>query len=243
MLKNLRLRESDIKYLLQGMGLLLAVSLIFYNTPVVSLIFSPFLLVYCKNCRKEEKRRREEQLAQQFKDGITAVAFALGVGYSIENSFAEAGREMYLLHGGESPIVREFDAICVRLRRNENIEDVLEAFAQSSGLEDVRYFAEVFRVAKRSGGDLIAISRRTAQIISDKLEVRKEIATIVSGKKMEQRVMNIVPFGIIVYLRLTSPEFIMPLYGNIVGVTVMTACLLVYLAAYVWGKKITDIRV
>lgn len=105
------------------------------------------------------------------------------------------------------------------------------------------YFAEVFAYAKRSGGDLIAIIRNTASIISDKNEVVKEINTIISGKKMEQTVMNIMPFGMIIYLRIASPEFIEPLYGNLFGAAVMSVCLVVYAAAFMLGRKITDIKV
>ena len=50
------------------------------------------------------------------------------------------------------------------------------------------YFAEVFRYAKRSGGDLMAVIKNTAQIIQQKEEVMSEVDTIISGKKMEQRV-------------------------------------------------------
>lgn len=55
--------------------------------------------------------------------------------------------------------------------------------------------------------------------------------------------MNIMPFGMIIYLRITSPEFIEPLYGNLFGAAVMSVCLVVYAAAFMLGRKITDIKV
>ena len=150
---------------------------------------------------------------------------------------------MSVLYGDDSAIVKEFGIICSRMAQNENIEQILEDFAKRSKAEDIMYFAEVFAYAKRSGGDLIAIIRNTASIISDKNEVVKEINTIISGKKMEQTVMNIMPFGMIIYLRITSPEFIEPLYGNLFGAAVMSVCLVVYAAAFMLGRKITDIKV
>ena len=143
----------------------------------------------------------------------------------------------------DEELLKEFRIICNRMAQNENIEDILEDFAAESGVEDILYFAQVFRYAKRSGGDLMSIIRNTASVIRDKNEVAEDIRTIISGRRMEQMVMNFVPFGIIVYLRLASPEFIEPLYGNAAGVAVMTGCLAVYALAIALGRKITDIKV
>ena len=67
--------------------------------------------------------------------------------------------------------------------------------------------------------------------------------TVISGKRMEQKVMSIMPFGIILYLKLTAREFIAPLYGNILGMSVMTVCLIVYVIADGWAKRIVNIDV
>lgn len=229
--------------MLQAVVIISAIGIIFYNSLIAALFLSPFIAVYVKQKKRAVRKKEEERLAQEFKDGIIAVSFSLNVGYSIENAFREAKKEMAVLYGEDSEISKEFGVICNRMSQNDNIEDILEDFAAKSKAEDILYFAEIFRYAKRSGGDLIAIIRNTAAIISDKNEVAKEINTIISGKKMEQKVMNAVPFGIIMYLRMTSPEFIEPLYGNITGISVMTACLIVYAAAFLLGRKITDIKV
>ena len=49
--------------------------------------------------------------------------------------------------------------------------------------------------------------------------------------------------GIIFYLKLTSPGFLDMLYGNILGVAVMSVCLGIYGIAYWLGMKIVDIEV
>ena len=51
------------------------------------------------------------------------------------------------------------------------------------------------------------------------------------------------PFGIILYMSLTSPGFLEVLYGNLFGVAVMTGCLAVYLFAWWLGNRIVDIEV
>ena len=45
------------------------------------------------------------------------------------------------------------------------------------------------------------------------------------------------------YLKLSFPSFMEVLYGNVLGVVIMTICLLVYVIAFEMGKKIVEIEV
>jgi tight adherence protein B len=233
---------SFIKILSCGIAQLLVAAKLFYNNFSAFVFLSPYLLIYLKSRSKEIHDKKIRIFNEQFKDGMQSVAFSLNSGYSIENSFWEAQEELKHLYG-MCPIVKEFQTIVYRLKRNENIEDILEDFALRSEAEDIQYFAAVFRYAKRCGGDLIGIIRQTAQTISEKSETINEIQTVISGKKMEQKVMGVIPFCIIGYLRLTSYEFIAPLYGNVLGVVVMTVCLAVYVLADYLAKRIVNIEI
>ena len=55
--------------------------------------------------------------------------------------------------------------------------------------------------------------------------------------------MNVIPVFIILYLNLTSGEFLAPLYGNIFGISVMTGALGAYLAAIMVSERMTAIKV
>ena len=80
-------------------------------------------------------------------------------------------------------------------------------------------------------------------MIEQKTETDKEIQLMVGARKMEQKIMNMVPFLIIFYIGTTSRGFFDVLYHNPVGVTVMTVCLLFYGAAYLVSKRIVEIEV
>lgn len=87
------------------------------------------------------------------------------------------------------------------------------------------------------------VIQKVARMLGDKIDVKKEIEATLAAKKSEQLVMSLMPAGIILYMHLTSPGFLDVLYGNWFGVMAMTACLLVYGAAYWLGVKIVDIEV
>ncbi len=111
-------------------------------------------------------------------------------------------------------IVREFMLLCTGVRMNRPAEQLLMDFGARSGLEDVDNFAQVFGAARRSGGDLVEIINYTSGIIRDKVQVQEEIHTITASKVFEQKIMNGIPFLIVLYIDLSSPGFFHVMYGT-----------------------------
>ena len=148
-----------------------------------------------------------------------------------------------MLYGKESHICKELNYIAKGLDNNIVLEKLLYDFAMRSHIQDIIQFADVFMIAKRSGGNMTEILSETADTIEQKISVDKEIQVLVSSKKMEQKIMNVIPFIIIFYIELTSKGFFNSLYHNLIGVVVMTVCLAVYLAAIMISGKLVEIEV
>ena len=184
-----------------------------------------------------------KELAGQFKESMMIVASSLSAGFSIENALASSVRELSVLYGKDGLIVREFAFMVQQIGMNRPVEQVLEEFARRSGLEDVKNFAEVFSVAKRSSGNVGGIMRHTAEIIRDKMQVREEILTMTASRQFEQKIMNLIPFFIVFYVESASPGFFDQMYNTNMGRMLMSGCLAVYLISYVLAKKILDIEV
>lgn len=233
------------KFLFGAEGLLIVsvIGYLFYRTWIAILIFSPFILFYIKEKEKEKREKRIRTLNLEFKEAMIALVSALNAGYSIENAFKEGLKDLYLIYGQESLITKEFQYMVGQIEMNVTIESLLEEFAGRSGIEDIKSFSEVFSTAKRSGGDLIMIIQSTVENISQKIEVQREIITLLTQKQFEQKIMNAVPFIIIIYVNISSPGFLDPLYGNVAGVIIMTACLGIYLTSYYISKKIVKIDI
>ncbi len=182
-------------------------------------------------------------LGIQFKDMVLSVAANQKAGYSIENAFRESYRDMEMLYGAKGLICVEIRYIMAGLENNVVLEKLLYSLGMRSHEPDIMQFADVFYIAKRSGGNMTDILAKTAAVIEQKIETDKEIQLMVSAKKMEQRIMNAVPFLIILYVSSTSRGFFDVLYHNPVGVAVMTVCLGFYGAAYRLSKRIVEIEV
>lgn len=110
-------------------------------------------------------------------------------------------------------------------------------------MESIQNFAEVFYFSRKSGGNLTSIMRLTADRLRQNFRVQEEIALAISSRQFEQRIMSIMPLGILAYLRVGSPGFLAPLYHNAAGVVIMTGCLALYGAAWYLSAKLTEIEI
>lgn len=219
------------------------VSTLFYRSFLAFIFFLPGFFFFLKQRKSDYILAGKKELSQQFLTGIQAVSAALAAGYSVENAFEEALEDMERVFEKEDKIIKEFTYIKNQLKLNNTLENLLLDLAKRSRVEDIENFAEVFSAAKRSGGDLIAIIRNTILCISQKEETKMEIETCLSAKRLEQKIMSGVPFMILIYVGAASPGFLDVMYYNPAGICIMSLCLVMYVAAYMWGKKIVDIEV
>ncbi len=240
--RDIRRREY-LSAFLQGSLLLLAVSYLFYGTWFCVILFSPYLFRYIKSWEKQTIKKRKQEFHIQFKEAIQSLSSGLNVGYSVENALREACKDLQMMYRKDDMIQRELSYMIRQIQMNVTAETALQDFAARTGDEEVLTFATVFNMAKRSGGDTMEVIRGAVRQMVEKLEVEREIQTLIAAKKMEFRIMSAIPFAMIVYMRLSFPEFLSVLYGNTVGAIIMSVCLVIYLLSYEAGKRLVEIEV
>jgi tight adherence protein B len=228
--------------ILKSAGITAAVALLFYESVWACILFPAVLLVLWKRGIREGKEKRFRSLSEQFLDAMRAVSAALLGGYSIENALREAQNEIAVLQGENSAMYLELAEINHSVSLCVPIERLFAEFGERSGVEDISAFAEVFAFAKRSGGDLVRMIEKTTEHMRVKQETEEEIAVAVASRKMEQKVMNVVPLFILAYLKVSSDGYLDVMYGNAFGALVMTGCLLVYGSSILLSEHLLAIR-
>lgn len=186
-------------------------------------------------------KKQQEKLLLEFKDAMDSLVSALAAGYSMENAVSEAYRDLQLMYEKKAPILLELKNIEQKLRLQHPLDELLLDLGRRSGLEDILTFAQIYATARKSGGNLVRVMKRTAANIGEKMEVQQEIQTMIAGKKMEAVCMMVIPLCIILYLQLFSPGFLEPLYTGLIGRLIMTGALIFYGVAVFWSRQIMNI--
>ena len=219
------------------------ISYLFFDS-FIALVFIPliFAILYKKK-KLTELQNRKQELTQQFMEALKNVSTALLAGYSVENSWKEAQKEICLLYGKDSYMNKELDEMNRLIAMNIPVENILQKFAERSGVEEISTFAEIFSFAKRSRGNFGQIIETTTYRMWEKFETLREIQVTVASKKMEQRVMNIIPIGMLAYLKFASGEYMSVMYGNAFGIIFMLICLAMYVFVIYLAEKMLDINI
>lgn len=232
-----------LKYLLESIALCAMVDYLFYQSIWVIPFLFPVPVLFLNMKKKQLIQNRKRKLNYQFKDALNSLSVAVQAGYSVENAVSACARDLERLYRKEDDIMEEFHYIESQQRVSVPVEELFLDLGERCQIEDIENFASVFYTAKRTGGDMEHVLQKVAQMLGDKIDVKKEIEATIAAKKSEQFIMSFMPAGIILYLQLTSPGFLGVLYGNLFGVCAMTVCLGIYVTAYWLGRKIVNIEV
>lgn len=240
---NLNTKKDVLIAFGQAIALTLVIAFLFYKSIfgcLVGIVVIPFWLQVSE---KENAHKRKNKLLIEFKEYMMLIVASLQTGYSLEKAVKQGEIELQKLYSDETIILPYIHMMNRKIAMNVQLEKAFLEFAKTINLEEAISLAEIISFAKRSGGDYGKNIRETALKIEANLAVMQEIETVTTEKRLELKVMSIMPIGILAYITLTSKSFIAPLYGNMIGITLMTCCLIAYGALVVLGKKIIEIDV
>lgn len=232
----------DLSFL-QGILITIAIAFLFYKSIwgcLAGIVIIPF---WKKLSEAEKENERKKKLLGEFKEYMMLIVAGLQTGYSLERALKQAEAELNHLFSRDGILTNYVHLMNQKIAMNVQLEKAFMEFAVSTGLEEAVSLADIISFAKRSGGDYGKNIRETALKIEENMAVKQEIETITTEKRLELKVMCVMPLGILAYITLTSSSFIAPLYGNVVGVVLMTCCLIAYGFLIILGRKIIDIKV
>ena len=183
---------------------------------------------------------RQKKLQYHFRDFLASLHTAMTAGYSLENAVRSASSDLEKLYGPEDDLVRETKDMLWQMSYQRPVEQLFRELGGRSGVEDIRQFGEILMIAKRTGGNMDQVLESTWRNLSEKIDTAREVDALVAAKRYEQKLMSLMPAGVILYLKLAFPGFLDEMYGNLTGTAIMTACLGVYLGAFFLGRRMTE---
>lgn len=184
-----------------GAGLAIVVSWLFFSNIVVSAVAAVGCGMYAQSVYQQyQLEQRKRKLLLQFKDLLESLTSSYSAGKNTLESFIDSQKDLEQIYGEDADIVKEMSIIVTGMQNSVNAEVLIMNFAERSGLDDIRNFADVFRVAIRQGANIRDIIATTRDIINDKIEIEMEINTIMAGNKNELTIMMIMPLVIVVSL-------------------------------------------
>lgn len=199
------------------------------------------LKFFMKKVVESLKDRRAKKLQKQFMDLLENLSFSLSSGNTVNDAFLNARGDLLNQYNENDMIIIELNEIVNGMQNGKTLEEMMQSFGERSGNEDIENFGNVISNCYRLGGDFNSVVRKTRLILGDKVAITEEINTKLMSNKLQLNAMCIMPIILVAMLKVSSTSFAQNL-SSAVGVIVTTFAIGLFVAAYIWGQKIIDIR-
>ena len=219
-----------------------AISFIFYKIALISVVCGTvFGVVNLFATAKNAVSKRSAKLRIQFFDLLEAVSVAMRAGSPLLKALQSAREDLLLIYTEESDIITELDIIVGKFDNAVPLSEAFADFAQRCKLEDIVSFASVYATIEGKSGRTDEIIRETQQIISDKMEIEMEIATLLTAAKTEANIMLLMPVVILAVIGYSGAGFMDTIYTTPTGRIVSTAGLAIYIISYMMARKFSNV--
>lgn len=225
-------------------GVLGIASWLFFQNIFFTLVF-PFISIPLKKYHiRSLAKEQQNQLADQFRDLLYSISASAAAGRQLREALLEAQENLAMIYEQSSPMLLELNQMGRRMREGrESEEQLLQEFALRSKVEDIENFMEVCLICRRTGGSLEKMVRKASEVIRDKMEIQREIRMLTAQKCLEIRLLTALPFLVILFLRLTSPDYFTIMDHTGIGHILMALSLLGIGIAYGISMKLIQIPV
>jgi tight adherence protein B len=221
-----------------------AISYLMYRNILFSAVILPFARRIKGFVTESIIKSRRRRYIAEFKDFLFMASTAIGAGRSIKDAISESIPSLLNIYGKRSILAGDLEKAYERMETGgENDVGVLRDLADASGLEDVKDFVTVYSICKTTGASLITALGKAAGVIMEKMSIDREIEELVRRKESEGLVIFAMPVLIILFLNLTAPDYIAPLYETIAGRIIMTAVLASNIGIYAMIQRITNVEI
>lgn len=220
----------------------MAIGMIFYNHLFGSLIMGCVMQIFLPECLRSKLKKIQIRLVDEFMIFNNIMLGEISGFSSVENIYRKMGRDLKNNKiMGVNLLKGEFEMWASAVELGENPENLLMNFAARLGDTSILQYAFVFKMARKQGVDLKIVISTTNQILREKIGIARDIDILVSEKKLEQKIMSIMPFLMLLFLKYTAFDFISPLYEGLIGRGLMSILLTVFGICYIWSNRMTNI--
>lgn len=230
------IRIIIVSYLLVLIYFILLTSNILFSI-LVSLI-SIILLPYYK---KHLEKLKRDRMLQEFQDFIYLLDGSLKSGKSFDNALTEVKFSLYNMYGDDTLLSKELDKIIYWNKIGINYGKGFMLLEDEYQIGFFKEFGNILGITRNKGGNLKEVLEHTNNILSERLEVEREIKTLLAKQRIEVLILRVIPFIMLLAFRFLYPEIIIFLTSNIIGIFTFLGVGLLFALSFFISNKFMEV--
>jgi tight adherence protein B len=140
-------------------------------------------------------------------------------------------------------VAEEFARILYDTRLGYSIGGAFDNFARRLPIPDVQMVVIASKIGVAHGGNLAESYRMLSTLLRDNMAFEDELRAMTTEGRMQALVMSALPLVMIVLLSLVKRDLVAPLFTTGAGWAALIVLAVMQGLAYIWIRKIVDIKV
>lgn len=183
------------------------------------------------------RRRRAEKVRTELPDALDMVSNSLSAGLTLPQAL------MRNLSHFPPLVSEEFARVLYDTRLGYSIGGAFDNFARRLPIPDVQMVVIASKIGVAHGGNLADSYRMLSTLLRDNMAFEAELKAMTTEGRMQALVMSALPAVMIVLLGFVKRDLVAPLFTTGAGWGALGVLALMQLLAYLWIRKIVDIKV
>lgn len=228
------------EWLLLQVGVVLAAALLGFLLSghiVVALIFLVVGAFVPRIYLSWKAGRRRRRFNAVLPETLQMMAGSLSAGLSLAQSVDTIVRE------GPDPIASEFKRVLVETRIGVGLEEAFDGVAARFDSLDFAWVVMAIRIQRQVGGNLAEILNTVAATMREREYLRRQVKSLAAEGTLSAIVLCALPPGFFLFVYLTRPEYMTPMFESLIGLLILGGATLWLLVGVFWMSRLVKVEV
>ncbi|MCK6482727.1 MAG: type II secretion system F family protein [Phycisphaerae bacterium] len=183
------------------------------------------------------RARRRERLERQLTDAMLTIANGVRANLNLVQSMR------LVEENAPPPVGQEFGLMLREYEHGLAIEDAMAKAAQRLGSPNYRLMFSALQMHREKGGDLPTLLDRLAESLRELQRLEEKAKTVTAQGRLAARMMGAMPPVMLGILWIIDREGVAILFGDPRGNLILALVVLLWLAGFMWIRRIVRIDI
>lgn len=182
-------------------------------------------------------RKRVDKFVEQMVDGLGLMSNGMRSGLSTAQAMGLVVQEM------PNPIQQEFNLVLSQNKLGVSLEEAFTNLSKRIIADEVEMFVTSVNILKETGGNLAETFDTITALIRERVKVENKIKAMTASAFWQGIILMCVPPFMGIVLSQSDPELMRPMFTHWLGWLLLTATVILEIAAFFVIRKVTKIDV